>query len=58
MPKPRATGWKHTSIIKLLWPMTPAYLPARLNLERVATQPYIPQGIIWGDPDQGRKEPA
>ena len=35
-----------------------AYLPARLNLERVATQPYIPQGIIWGDPDQRNKEPA
>ena len=34
----------------------PAYLPARLNLERVAAQPYTPQGIIWGDPDQVKKE--
>ena len=33
----------------------PAYLPAQLNLERVAAQPYIPQGIVWGDPDQGNK---
>jgi len=30
----------------------PAYLPAQLNLERVAAQPYTPQGIVWGDPDQ------
>ena len=33
----------------------PAYLPAQLNLERVAAQPYTQQGIIWGDPDQGKK---
>ena len=36
----------------------PAYLPAQLNLERVAAQPYTQQGIIWGDPDQTKKEPA
>jgi DNA-binding response OmpR family regulator len=30
----------------------PAYLPAQMNLERVAAQPYTQQGIIWGDPDQ------
>ena len=34
----------------------PAYLPAQLNLERVAAQPYTQQGIVWGDPDQGKKE--
>ena len=34
----------------------PAYLPARFNLERVAAQPYTQQGIIWGDPDQGKQE--
>ena len=34
----------------------PAYLPAQLNQERVAAQPYNPQGIIWGDPDQDKKE--
>jgi YesN/AraC family two-component response regulator len=33
----------------------PAYLPAQLNLERVAAQPYNPQGILWGDPDQEKK---
>ena len=36
----------------------PAYLPAQLNLERVAAQPYTQRGIIWGDPDQTKKEPA
>jgi DNA-binding response OmpR family regulator len=36
----------------------PAYLPAQLNLERVAAQPYTQQGIIWGDPDPTKKEPA
>lgn len=35
----------------------PAYLPAQLNLERVAAQPYNPQGILWGDPDQ-ENEPS
>jgi two-component system, OmpR family, alkaline phosphatase synthesis response regulator PhoP len=35
-----------------------AYLPAQLNLERVAAQPYTQQGIIWEDPDQTKKEPA
>ena len=34
----------------------PAYLPAQMNLERVAAQPYNPQGIIWGDPNQGTRE--
>jgi DNA-binding response OmpR family regulator len=33
----------------------PAYLPAQLNLERVAAQPYTPEGILWGDPDQEKK---
>jgi FixJ family two-component response regulator len=28
----------------------PAYLPAQMNLARVAAQPYNPQGILWGDP--------
>jgi FixJ family two-component response regulator len=28
----------------------PSYLPAQLNLERVAAQPYEPLGILWGDP--------
>jgi DNA-binding response OmpR family regulator len=36
----------------------PAYLPAQLNVERVAAQPYTQQGIIWGDPDQGEKGSA
>ena len=30
----------------------PAYLPAQLNLERLAAQPYSPQGITWGDADR------
>ncbi len=34
----------------------PAYLPAHMNLERVAAQPYTSQGIIWGDPDQRKKQ--
>jgi FixJ family two-component response regulator len=33
----------------------PAYLPAQLNLERVAAQPYDSQGILWGDPGQEKK---
>jgi DNA-binding response OmpR family regulator len=34
----------------------PAYLPAQLNLERVAAQPYTPQGIVWGFPDLEEKQ--
>ncbi len=33
----------------------PSYLPAQLNLERVAAQPYNPQGIIWGDAEPEKK---
>jgi DNA-binding response OmpR family regulator len=33
----------------------PAYLPAQLNLERVAAQPYTQEGIVWADPDQDKK---
>jgi two-component system, OmpR family, alkaline phosphatase synthesis response regulator PhoP len=33
----------------------PAYLPAQMNLERVAAQPYTAEGILWGDPDQEKK---
>ena len=33
----------------------PSYLPAQLNLERVAAQPYNPQGILWGDPGQKKE---
>jgi YesN/AraC family two-component response regulator len=32
--------------------LDPTYVPAQLNMERLAAQPYNPQGILWGGPDQ------
>jgi DNA-binding response OmpR family regulator len=32
--------------------LDPNYLPAQLNIDRLAAQPYNPQGIVWGGPDQ------
>jgi DNA-binding response OmpR family regulator len=32
--------------------LDPTYEPAKLNLERVGAQPYVPQAILWGEPDQ------
>jgi FixJ family two-component response regulator len=32
--------------------LDPTYVPAQLNIERLGAQPYNPQGIVWGVPDQ------
>jgi DNA-binding response OmpR family regulator len=32
--------------------LDPTYEPAKLNLERAGAQPYVPQAILWGEPEQ------
>ena len=32
--------------------LDPTYVPAQLNIERLAAQPYNPHSILWGGPDQ------